>query len=292
MSSRSRASIGVSKTPGAIVFTRIAQLARSRAATKVMPWTPALDAEYDVCPICPSNAATEAVSTIAPRSPSSISLPLIRAADSRSTLYVPTRLIFRTCSKVSSAPGVRSLSMIRTRSPPRPAQCTTARSGPASSAASSAALTPASSVMSAGTKRAAFPRSAAACSPGDDGRSRSTTESAPLSTSRRAVASPRPEAPPVTSAEMPSICMPLLLQAERSADDRLHDLAGPAVDAGHPGVGEQPRDRVLEDVAIAAEQLQAPVDHAGLHLGAEQLHLGRVGHRQLAAHVLEHGPVD
>src|SRR3954451_6617651 len=182
--------------------------------------------------------------------------------------------------------------MIRTRSPPRPAQCTTARIGPASSAASSAAFTPASSVMSPATKRAALPRSAAACSPGDDGRSSSTTDAPPLSTSRPAVASPRPEAPPVTSAEMPSICMPLLLQAQGLADDHLHDLAGPAVDAGHPRIGEQPCDRVLEDVAVAAEQLQAPVHHARLHLGAEQLDLRRVGHRQLAAHVLEHGPVE
>jgi hypothetical protein len=37
MSSRRRASIGVSKMPGAIVFTRIRQLARSRAATRVVP---------------------------------------------------------------------------------------------------------------------------------------------------------------------------------------------------------------------------------------------------------------
>ena len=51
MSGRSRASIGVSKTPGAIVFTRISLLARSRAATRVMPCTPALVAVYEVWPI-------------------------------------------------------------------------------------------------------------------------------------------------------------------------------------------------------------------------------------------------
>ena len=62
MSSRRRASIGVSNVPGAMVFTRIAQLARSRAATMVIAWTAPFDAEYEVCPICPSNAAAEAVS--------------------------------------------------------------------------------------------------------------------------------------------------------------------------------------------------------------------------------------
>src|ERR1700761_9550271 len=80
MSGRSRASMGVSKTPGAIVLTLICLLARSRAATRVMPCTPALAAVYEVWPICPSKAATDAVSTIAPRSPSTGSARAIRAA--------------------------------------------------------------------------------------------------------------------------------------------------------------------------------------------------------------------
>ena len=43
-SSRSRASSGVSMVPGAIVLTRISLLARSRAATIVMPTMPAFEA--------------------------------------------------------------------------------------------------------------------------------------------------------------------------------------------------------------------------------------------------------
>jgi hypothetical protein len=70
------------------VFTGICLLARSRAATRVIPCTPAFDAVYDVYPIWPSNAATEAVRTIAPRSPSTAEFRAI-AALRRSTLYVP-----------------------------------------------------------------------------------------------------------------------------------------------------------------------------------------------------------
>src|SRR5437868_2000293 len=64
-------------------------------------------------------------------------------------------------------------------------------------------------------------------------------------------------------------------------DDRLEDLAGAAVDPGDPGVGVQARDRVLQDVTVAAVQLEALVDHARLYLGAEQLGDGRIGGREL-----------
>ena len=60
---------GVSKRPGKMVFTRMPSVMRSRAIGKVMPTMPAFDAEYATCPICPSTAATDAVLTIAPRSP-------------------------------------------------------------------------------------------------------------------------------------------------------------------------------------------------------------------------------
>ena len=56
-------------------------------------------------------------------------------------------------------------------------------------------------------------------------------------------------------------------QAERAADDLLHDLVRAAVDAGDARVGEGARDRVLEHVAVAAVQLHAAVDDAALQLG-------------------------
>ena len=65
-------------------------------------------------------------------------------------------------------------------------------------------------------------------------------------------------------------------------DDLLHDLVGAAVDAGDARVGEGARDRVLEHVAVAAEELQAAVDDAALQLGAPPLrHRGVLG-RELA----------
>src|SRR6266508_5813333 len=95
-SSDRRFSRGVSKVPGAIVHTRMPLPARSRAATIVMPTMPAFAEAYGICPICPSYAATDAVSTHTPRSPSTGSLRAIRAAASLSTLKVPTRLTLTT----------------------------------------------------------------------------------------------------------------------------------------------------------------------------------------------------
>jgi hypothetical protein len=89
---------------------------------------------------------------------------------------------------------------------PRPAQCTSARNRPRSTATSTAALTSASSVTSAAANRAASPISAATAAPPLLGRSTIVTD-APISASRRAVAPPRPEAPPVTRAEIPLIRM-------------------------------------------------------------------------------------
>jgi hypothetical protein len=54
----------------------------------------ALDAEYAACPIWPSNAATDAVFIITPRSPSPFGVPFaIAAAAKRIMLNVPIRLI-------------------------------------------------------------------------------------------------------------------------------------------------------------------------------------------------------
>src|SRR3954454_8163011 len=71
-------------------------------------------------------------------------------------------------------------------------------------------------------------------------------------------------------------------------DDGLHDLAGPAVDAGDAGVRVPTGHRVFEHVTVAAVQLHAAVDDPALQLGAVQLGLGGVGGVELA----EVEPVD
>ena len=84
--------IGVQNTPGATVITRMPKRASSRAIGRVMPTTPPFDAEYAACPIWPSYAATEAVLTITPRSPSvPASLCCISSAQVLATLKLPTK---------------------------------------------------------------------------------------------------------------------------------------------------------------------------------------------------------
>ena len=98
-SSGSAASSGVSNRPGAMVFTRTPRPARSRAAGRVMPTTPPLEAEYDSWPIWPSKAAIDAVMTTAPRSPSSPASDWAMAfAPRRSRLNMPIRLTWMTFS--------------------------------------------------------------------------------------------------------------------------------------------------------------------------------------------------
>ena len=64
--------------------------------------TPPLDAEQAACPIWPSKAATVAVLTITPRTPSSFgSFSIMIGAASRMGLNVPTRLICTTFTKES-----------------------------------------------------------------------------------------------------------------------------------------------------------------------------------------------
>src|SRR5690606_5631555 len=72
------------------------------------------------------------------------------------------------------------------------------------------------------------------------------------------------------------------LQTHVLGDDRLHDLAGAAVDAVDPVVRVQAGDRVLVHVAVAAVQLEAAVDDAVGDLGAEQLGAGGLGGGELA----------
>ncbi len=197
VASGSPASIGVSKVPGAIVQTRTADRARSRATGRVSETTPPLEALYAAWPIWPSNAAIEAVLTITPRSSSSGSCSVIAAAASRSTLKVPTRLTATTFWKRPrswgpSRPTVRPAE-------PTPAQLTATRSSPSSVACAIASATWSGSGTSAGTPPAPSPRPAAAATGSASGKSMITTP-APAACSRRAVALPSPEAPPVTNA--------------------------------------------------------------------------------------------
>jgi hypothetical protein len=62
--------IALSNMLGAIVTARIPYLARSLASGNVKLATAPLLAAYDTCPICPSNAADDAIMIITPRSPS------------------------------------------------------------------------------------------------------------------------------------------------------------------------------------------------------------------------------
>src|ERR1700682_5044109 len=159
------ASSGVSNRPGAMVTTRMPLLAKSRAIGSVMPTTPPFDAEYAAWPICPSNAATEAVVMIPPPPSPPGSVLAMRSAPSRSTLKVPIRLMFTTRAKFSSGQTPWRLS---TRiASPVPAQLTTMRSGPSESATSRAAVTASGSVTSAAANRARSPSWVATSSPFD-----------------------------------------------------------------------------------------------------------------------------
>src|SRR5689334_14719 len=223
--------IGVSKMPGAIVMTRMPERASSRASGSVMPTTPAFDALYAAWPIWPSNAATDAVLTITPRSPPALGeLLVIADAASRIMLNVPTRLMLTARAKLAS-PCRPSLPT--TRSPcTMPAQLTSACTPPnASSAACTQALPLASSVTSVWTKRAASPSAFVSALPASSFRSATTTR-APPSTAIRAVAAPSPDAPPVTMNTLPASSIPCSSLCARARLGLDHRQRG----------GDQPRD--------------------------------------------------
>ena len=142
-----------------------------------------------------------------PRSPwvpdPSGSVAAMRSAARRITLNVPMRLICTTRAKASRA-STTPLPLMTRPGVPTPAQLTAMRIGPSPAATSRAAATWASSVTSVRAKVAPKPW---AMSVPFSARS-STTTCAPAACNRRAVARPRPEAPPVTTATLPSICMP------------------------------------------------------------------------------------
>src|SRR5213594_1928035 len=190
---------GVSKIPGAIVTTRTPSSARSRATGRVMPTMPPLDAEYAAWPICPSNAATEAVLMTTPRSPSRLgAFCAMWTAASRMQLKVPIRFTVMTRVNSSSFAGPDLPSVFM--AVPMPAQFTSTLMAPSRArAASRAPATSSALVTSAGVNTAASPSDFATSAPGEAGRSRMAMR-APAPASRAAVARPRPDAPPVTTA--------------------------------------------------------------------------------------------
>ena len=129
------------------------------------------------------------------------------AAASRSTLKVPTRLTMTVLVKAPRSCGSPSRPTVRCAQP-MPAQLTAIRSGRSLPVASAiAACTDASSVTSVRTKVVCPPSSAASACPRSSCRSRMVT-AAPLAASARVVASPSPEAPPVTTAATSKFFMP------------------------------------------------------------------------------------
>src|ERR1700710_2795876 len=74
---------------------------------------------------------------------------------------------------------------------------------------------------------------------------------------RRTWPSITPAARCTSSKLIGSSAMPATLPAlERARDDLLHDLVRARVDRLHAGIEEGARDRVLEHVAVAAEEVQ------------------------------------
>jgi hypothetical protein len=150
--------------------------------------------------------------TITPRSPSISSAAMIRSAASRMTLNVPIKLTVTTRENRSSGNGP-FLPTVRAAGP-MPAQLTAMRRVPSSPARSRASVTSSGEVTSPALNRAASPSSLATSAPDDEGRSSSTTLPPPV-TIRRAVASPRPDAPPVTSATESASCIARTLASAR-----------------------------------------------------------------------------
>src|SRR3954453_8028785 len=135
-----------------------------------------------------------------PRWPSSSgALSSIFAAARRRTLKLPIKLIAITRSNSARSWGPLRPAVFSPA--PMPAQLTLTRSPSWPAAASTAAWTCLSSVTSVAMNRA--PSSSANASPRSASMS-ATVTFAPASRSARAVAAPRPDAPPATSAFLPS----------------------------------------------------------------------------------------
>src|SRR4249919_1145694 len=192
--------IGVQKMPGAMVITRTPMRPNSRAIGSVMPTTPPFEAEYAAWPIWPSKAATEAVLTITPRSPSSpAALCCIRSAAPLATLKLPTRFTITVLANCFSgiAPSRPS-----TRPAPRmPAQFTATLRPPRNSFADARLACTLASSLTSVRKYFALPApSAATASAALSSLMSNKATLPPFFTRCSATAKPRPETPPVTTA--------------------------------------------------------------------------------------------
>src|SRR5204862_3443892 len=98
------------------------------------------------------------------------------------------------------------------------------------------------------------------------------TTSAPARASVSASARPNPRDPPVTSATRPERSISIATrQEDLFGDHEPLDLRGPFVDLEQLGVAHQLLDRVLLDVAVAAEDLDGVGRHFHRRVGCEAL---------------------
>src|SRR5688500_1889359 len=110
-----------------------------------------------------------------------------------------------------------------------------------------------------------------------------TATSAPALASASASARPRPRAPPVTRATRPERSISIGTRHEYlTGDDQALDLRGALVDLEQLGVAHELLDRVLLDVAVAAEDLDRVGRDAHRGVGAVRLGVGRDDRRQVA----------
>src|SRR4051812_14721204 len=165
-----------------------------------------------------------------PRSPaSSGALPTIAPAARRSVLIVPIRLTSTTFAKRSSDVGPsRPMSFAGV---PTPAHVTAMRRPRSSRPAArrTAACTESGSVTS---HAIAWPPMSPASAVARSAARSATTTSAPSAASRRAVASPRPDAPPKTIAVAPLMSMVVLLLSDCSGGESLGGDGDHLVDVG------------------------------------------------------------
>src|SRR5579884_2967919 len=194
-----------------------------------------------------------------PRSPSSSrSSPAMSAAARRITLNVPIRLTSMTRRNWSSGIAAPSRSTMRP-GVPMPAQFTTMRAGPCwDRAAATAASVAAASLTS--QRKAAPPIAAAASLAAASLASRMATF-APAAARVAAVARPRPEPPPLTSAACPATSMSGPAGQRHGVDQGHRLLAGVvAADAGIRHVLDREADARLVPQPVVDLQARAELD--------------------------------
>src|SRR6184192_4732239 len=115
------------------------------------------------------------------------------------------------------------------------------------------------------------------------------TTSAPARPSVSASARPSPREPPVTKATRPDRSISIGTRQEYFlCDHEPLDLRGALVDLEQLRVAHELLDRVLLDVAVAAEDLDGVGRHLHRRVGGEALREGRVQGRLAAVALVEH----